>query len=133
MGIMGIREGVISTTLDQRKDLLDSGVPEETADLWRAPSGEISSFCLNPEYENRVWSLSALLELLPPTIEWERSVFVLEINFLKGSISYLNRSEGETYATFRFQDSPELLEATVGMVCKIYGGRKKKEEGDSEY
>jgi hypothetical protein len=58
----------ICTSIVQSKELIELGIDVNTADMYWWNSGE-RYYCetrLNKESDNLAWSLSALLELIPP-------------------------------------------------------------------
>lgn len=58
----------ICTSIVQSKELIELGIDVNTADMYWWGSGE-RYYCetrLNKESDNLAWSLSALLELIPP-------------------------------------------------------------------
>lgn len=106
---------MICTTIDQSKKLLELGIDAETADMWwNIGAGGYSNPSCVPvsDVDIPAWSLTALLELIPESInDYTDNFSQLEIT--KKSISYV-------YADGRLRIGyleSNLLDAAFKMVC----------------
>lgn len=106
---------MICTTIDQSKKLLELGINAETADMWwNIGIGGYSNPSCVPvsDVDIPAWSLTALLELIPESInDYTDNFSQLEIT--KKSISYV-------YADGRLRIGyleSNLLDAAFKMIC----------------
>jgi hypothetical protein len=106
---------MVSTTIEQSKKLLELGIDVTTADMWWniAIGGYSDPSCVPvSDVDIPAWSLSALLELIPESInDYTDNFSQLEIT--KKSISYV-------YADGRLRIGylkSNLLDAVFEMVC----------------
>ena len=64
------------------------------------------------------WSLSALINVLPDTIEDDTGV-LFGLNIKKNFVEYYNPSMGALYATYHSVNADDLIDACVEMILKL--------------
>ena len=115
----------IATTSEQSQRLLRCGVSADTADMVETRLGNLlnrtQDFPVDETKETLVWSLSALIGLLPPSITDENGTYFQlqltayphEEDCYKWNLSYYS-IEGEI--SLLYIEAPDPIEACVSMI-----------------
>ncbi len=120
------------TTVEQSKRLVELGLDTRTADMCyhRFTRGEADTYKKIPEiaenidypHEMPCWSLTSLLELMPPYLfEWERGIDLNIYRNLNGKgwhVSYMpNNINDMKKDKFRQITNGNLIDAAFEMIC----------------
>lgn len=93
------------TSFEQSKHLIEAGLDPETADMFDAN-------------DNPCWSLGALIELMPKTIETKKpkNLYFPEILPASNCVAYIATNKNKEYVFLRSIANSTLLDNVVEMI-----------------
>lgn len=119
------------TSLEQSKKLIEAGLDLNTADMLYPPLGRYGEFDTFPTICNILtvddmscWSLGALIELLPKTIETKKpkNLYFPEIFLANNCVAYTALNENKEMVFLKMfatgtENDTTLIDNMVSMIC----------------
>lgn len=129
------------TSIDQSKKLIEAGLDPNTADMLYHPLGRHGEFDIFPTIGDTLsiddmscWSIGALIELLPKTIETKKpkNLYFLEILPASNCVAYIALNENKEYVFLKSIADSTLLDNVVEMICWLLNNNYIKKEKQNE-